>query len=213
MNTYSYLSLCLLIPSLLSGAAEVQQPAAQFVFNLYAEATAGSHPVYEINAERVLTSFIDKKVTLIHMNKNFFVREGDQVTPVLSYCIDKELRSKTIDQVSNVLNSSTITVTQRANGEYVLSCRPQLMGGGIGGAKAGFFIGSWAVRLVGHGTIFIISSVAAAGAAVAGPQTAAGVFYATLTSLEGAAGPHIEGAAKIAGLGCGIIGAVQTGPV
>jgi hypothetical protein len=213
MNTYSYLSLCLLIPSLLSGAAEVQQPAAQFVFNLYAEAKTGSHPVYEIDGNRVLTSFIDKKVTLLHMNKSFFVREGDKVTPVLSHCIDKELRSKTVDQVAQVLNGSTVTITQRPNGQYVLSCRPQLMGGGIGGAKAGFFFGGLAVRLLGHGFIFVTATIAAIPAAAGGPLAAAGVFSSVTISMEGSMGPHIEAAAKAASIGCGVLGAVATGPV
>ena len=141
-------------------------------------------------------------ISVTHDQDSFHVTHDGQTTTVKTWQMDKELRGVSQDKLAKLLAAGAyLQVNQSGNNDYTLKLQQRLVGGGLFGANAGFFIGKFAVHFVAHGAITAVSLLTGPLA----PATAAG--------LEACLLPFIEGASNVVGLGCGIVGGVATGPV
>jgi hypothetical protein len=140
----------------------------------------------------------------VHKDAEGFVyRQRGIEKRINTYDVDKQLRNVTPSQFKAL--SSHVLVHKMTNGEYAVRLNAKGLGGGPGGATAGFWFGKWVVHAVGHGAILIAS----AGAGVVGGPGAALWMGGT---LEATFGPAIEGLSNVGALTGGLLGGVATGP-
>lgn len=130
--------------------------------------------------------------TLVRKNK---------VTKIASHDVDPLLRQMTKVQLRDFQTRYKVSSKKLSDGSRVVRPNLKLNGGGLLGAKIGFWVGRIGVH-VGARIGFVII------AACSGPA-----FPAVYAGLEAACAVPVEAASNVAGLTCGIIGGVATGPV
>ncbi|MDX1532879.1 MAG: hypothetical protein R3230_01580 [Nitrosopumilaceae archaeon] len=143
------------------------------------------------------------QLAIVHKNKEFMVHNGKELVAVHSYDIDKPLRSISSENLAKLLVSGARLEISKFDGieEYSIKLSGGLKGGGPTGAAIGFWVGRIGTYAV-FGTGIVIAS------ALTGPAAPA-TFYTLANSLA----PVAAATAEAAAVGCGIIGAVATGPV
>ena len=136
-------------------------------------------------------------------DKNIFkVFDGQQLHDVKHYDVDPILRKMKTDQLRAFLEQGCkIRAIKLSNGEYLLRAHVPGLGGGPIGATVGCVAGKVASEAVCHGGLWVISWIG-------GPFQP--VVQAT---LEATLAIPIEGITNTIAVGCGIAGAVITGPV
>ena len=146
------------------------------------------------------------KVGLSLDNDGFVVKHNGQRTRVNNYDLDKSLRGMDAKRLEAIQKAgAAIMVNKMSNGEFALRMNPNLQGGLVWGAHAGFWVGKFATNFVCHGTIITVSSI------VGLVNPAAGLTLGT--SLETTFAAPIEVLSNTIGLACGVGGAVATGPI
>ncbi len=143
------------------------------------------------------------KIVLFHDEEGFHILKNGKKHQVKNHFLDRLLRniSQSSSKLKKFLKNGYISVNQAESGEYLLEARSRLKGGGIWGATIGAYAGKFFVSFVGHGAIVVVSGLT-------GPAAPA-----TFAALEATFGAAIEVASTAAAVGCGIVGAVATGPV
>ncbi|KKR97319.1 MAG: hypothetical protein UU47_C0001G0092 [candidate division TM6 bacterium GW2011_GWE2_41_16] len=141
------------------------------------------------------------EIGLVHHAKGFHVMQNGVAHEIQNCYVEPMLCERTPFQLIGFLKNGYIFVNQLSDGQFVLRGHCRGLGGGVGGATAGCLIGKFAVHFVGHGLIFIASSMTGPAA----PATAA--------ALEATFLPFIEAASNVAAIAVGIAGGVATGPV
>jgi hypothetical protein len=136
-------------------------------------------------------------------NINLLDLDTKQMVNVHEENIDAVLRSvKSEQDFSDYLQAGNgIQVTQDEAGHYHLQSKIGLKGGGVGGAAAGAAVGKFLTYGVCYGAINF-------AAIFTGPAAAPVSIAANLT-----AAPFIELLSNKVAIGCGILGALFTGPV
>ena len=142
-----------------------------------------------------------RRASILHSNKDFFVRDNDGVHEVSKAHMDKPLRTMDKAKLGVLMKNGYLKVNKLGDGQYSLQSQHRLQGGGVLGAWFGAAAGGMVVRFLGHGAMVVV-------AACTGPA-----FVPTLAALEGTLGGFVEGAAVTASVAGGIAGAVVTGPV
>ena len=142
-------------------------------------------------------------VSLYHDDSGFSIESSLGIFSIQPWFVDKLLRGITKEKLVRLLAAGAyLAVAKIGDGdEYSLKLKGRLNGGGPGGATAGFYIGKFLTHFVAHSAILVAG-------ALTGPAAPA-----TILSLEATFGPAIEAASNGVGLGCGLLGAVATGPV
>ena len=140
-------------------------------------------------------------VELYHCNGQFVVGHEGSLCKVDINDVDAKLRNLTSDELENYAGMGKFLIKQYDNGQFSVKTAGGLNGGGAGGATAGFYIGKFLTHFVGQAGIQI-------AAICTGPA-----YPVTLAALEATCLPVIEAASNVVGLGCGVVGAVATGPV
>lgn len=138
---------------------------------------------------------------LLRTEDGFSVLKNNVEHEVKSHDVDPVLKKLTNKQLASVLAGTRIRVTQFDNEDYKLALSAGLKGGGFGGATFGFYAGKFTILFLGHGTMQV-------AALLTGPA-----YLPTLAALEGCFAIPLHAASNVVGLGCGITGAVLTGPV
>lgn len=138
----------------------------------------------------------------VYKTKNGFRVLKDGVKhKVNKYDVDPLLKKMDDTQLEKFLANGYLHLKQNDAGEYSIDAKVRGLGGGAGGATAGFYVGKFTVHFLAHGTIALI----ALATGPAAPVTAA--------SLEATFLPAIEAASNIGGIAGGIVGGVATGPM
>ena len=140
-------------------------------------------------------------IKLLRTEAGFSVLKNNVEHTVKSHDVGPVLKKLTRDQLVTVLAGTRIRVTQFDNEDYKLALAAGLKGGGLLGCTFGFYAGKFTVLFVGHGAMQV-------AAIASGP-----FYFATLAGLEGCFAIPLHAASNVVGLGCGIAGAVATGPV
>lgn len=157
--------------------------------------------IVRIKKSCVLTPASIGAIDLLHSEDGFSVVKDGEMSFVEDCWVDSYLKNISYDRLKNFLGFGKIFVNQMDNGEFSIKAKVPVKGGGIFGANAGFFFGKTLVYGVGYGAIWGVSLFAGPGAPVA-----ASVMTAYLAA-------PIEGLSNVVGLGCGVAGAVASGPV
>lgn len=158
--------------------------------------------VFLVPHSRVMSFGLENKVELVRNANSFIVKEGESFHFVESYNTDPILRNLDLKKVIKfAAMGGKFKVTKSEDGEYAVIAQIGLLGGGIGGANAGFWLSKGLTYFVGYGAITAISFFT-------GP--AAPATFKTLSLL---AGPAIESVSNAAAIGGGLLGGMATGPV
>lgn len=106
--------------------------------------------------------------------------------------------------ISKLSPKNYLAVEQLDNGEYQIHATSKLLGGGVGGGMAGYWIGRFSVHLAAQlgiaavtGVVFLVNPPAAVAVGIA---------------LEKTVAPAVEAASQTVGFGGAIIGMIATGP-
>ena len=152
-----------------------------------------------------VTSFCSQSLkdrALLKLTKQgYILKENNTKTRIPSYDIHQELRKMTPQQLKLYQAKHSIIMKRMSDGSCQFEPGHGLKGGGLLGAKIGFWVGKVTVH-VGARIGFLIA------AACTGP--AAPAVYA---GLEASCLIPLEAASNVVGLACGIAGGVMTGPV
>ncbi|KIX85173.1 hypothetical protein J120_02420 [candidate division TM6 bacterium JCVI TM6SC1] len=141
-------------------------------------------------------------IELLKNENNFYVIKDGSIKLINKYDIDPLLKNMNEEKLQKYFEQNGyIQVDQLSNQDYVLKAKSRILGGGLGGATAGMYIGKWGTYIIGHGAIVVASALTGPG------------FLATFASLEAQFLPVIEAASNTAAVGMGIAVAVATGPV
>jgi len=141
-------------------------------------------------------------VSVANMTYGFAVLKEGKLNPIEPDCLDSMLRKMTFEQRNAyIINGGSFFLNQANTGEYTLKSVANLKGGGLLGAKIGFWVGKGVVYFVAH-TGFLIA------AACTGPLAPA--TYATLVATTAI---PLEAASNVGAIAGGIAGGVATGPV
>lgn len=127
--------------------------------------------------------------------------DGETFIPVKPYDIDSTLRDIPMDKLPELAKVASIRAVKLDNGDYKLRTHVHGPGGGPWGAWAG----AWAGKLAVHGAAVGAATAASAVCPVASPA----IWYWYAVSVPAV----VEPASTVAAVGCGIAGAVATGPV
>lgn len=139
---------------------------------------------------------------ILKLTKQGYIVTHDKVkTAIPSYDVHKELRKMTKSQLKAYQAKHHVVLRRMMDGSIQVEPGHGLKGGGLVGAKIGFWVGKIGVH-VGARIGFLI---AAACTGPAAPATYAGLEATFLVPLEAAS--------NAAGIACGILGGVATGPV
>ncbi len=135
--------------------------------------------------------------------QGYAVLTNGGVRRVHNYDIDTTLKKMNNNQLVKFLNegNGVIRVTKFNNGEFRLNAHVYGKGGGVAGCYIGAALGKIGVSIVGHGTIYLVSSLSGP----AGPGVA--------IALESYFGSTIELVSIKVAVALGLTGAVLTGPV
>lgn len=139
--------------------------------------------------------------TVEHSEGRFHVSQDGEKRRVENNNMSRELRSINAHQVKSLLSGGYLKVDRSINGDYKLDYNARLKGGGILGAKIGFWAGKLFVHGLGHLVMFGVSSLTG----LAAP--------ATMLALRATFLVPLEAASNVVGLGCGIAAGAATGPV
>ena len=142
---------------------------------------------------------------ITHDNGNFAVIKDGKSHKVKPWMIDKTLRGRSNEQMTRYLAHHAILVKQSEGEEFFLRAHNRQLGGGLGGATVGAFIGKWGVTIIGQGLITGVSTTS--NFLIPG----SGIWIDTV--VRPALTPYIEAASIKAAVGCGILGGTLTGPV
>ena len=145
------------------------------------------------------------KVKLFHKDNQFLVEHNEQIRRVHSYDVEPALRKMTPAQLAAFQKIGYIQLKKLSNGEFKLNANVRGLGGGIGGAAFGVWLGKAVVYGVSYGVL----GAAGAVATVVGGPAGAGVMYGVTLACA----PFIEAASNVVAVGVGVTGAVVTGPV
>lgn len=141
------------------------------------------------------------KLDFYFEDDQFIAIRGDEAQIIPSYRIDKQIRGINSEQLEEFLHVGYISVSENEHHEISLQSHVRGLGGGLGGANAGFLIGKFLTYAIGYGVVNVV-------AAFSGPA-----FLGVVPAANLMAAPFIEGWSNSIGLGCGILGAILTGPV
>lgn len=141
-------------------------------------------------------------VAVANMPYGFAVLKEGKLNPIESDCVDPLLRKMDFKQRNAyIINGGSFFINQANTGEYTIKAVANLKGGGLLGAKIGFWVGKGLVYIGAYTGIAI-------AAACTGP-----LAPVTFSALTAAYAVPIEGASHIGAISGGIIGGVATGPV
>ena len=140
-------------------------------------------------------------VDLYHGKKGFSVIHENKKHKIESPFTDPMVRNITPEQLKAFLNNGRLSINQTTDGTFLLKANTRTVGGGVGGATTGFYVGKFLHYFVCHGAIIVVS-------ALTGPAAPA-----TFAGLEACLAPHIELTSHATSLAGGIIGGVISGPV
>lgn len=165
---------------------------------LFTEVKTRGNPIFaSVSLGPVGFAYIDSKYYVIRDDESFCVENHN---------VSKTIRNITNEQLAQFLaKGGYLSISQLDDGSFVITAKMRGFGGGAFGAWAGAILGKAAVSVVGHGTIYLIST----GVGVLCPP--AGI--ATGIALTSVLGPAIEAASLTGALAVGMTGAVLTGPV
>jgi len=142
------------------------------------------------------------KVIVVNTPSGFGVAKDSKIHIVQPDCMDTMLRNLTFKQRNAyLLKGGSIELNQANTGEYTLKSVANIQGGGLLGAKIGFWVGKGVVYLGAYTGIAI-------AAACTGP-----LAPVTFSALTAAYAVPIEAASHVGAISGGIIGGVATGPV
>jgi hypothetical protein len=165
-------------------------------------------PCITLNAMEIVPVDVSSKeqaVKLYSDKKNFFVENEDAAYRVENHNVNpllKELANR--NALVKFKDAGYIRINKLEDGKYELAAKVRGEGGGPGGATAGVVVGKFLTYTIGYG---LLNLVAAPAAAASGPLAPGVQVGANLV-----AAPFIESASNVVGIGCGIIGAILTGP-
>lgn len=162
--------------------------------------------VFAFKIESFLSSEKLGKVELFYEKNSFYIVQEEELYRVENYCVDKTLHQIEENKLAAFLKENYLSIHQDNEGNFAIKVHVRGLGGGPIGATVGAAVGKAGVSIVGHGLIVAI------GGAVGTVATPA-VGTAVGIGLESLFGGIIETASIAAGIACGIIGAVATGPV
>ncbi len=142
------------------------------------------------------------KVMVVNTPSGFGVHKEGTITIVQPDCMDTMLRNLSFKQRNDyLLKGGSLEINQSTTKEYTLKAVANLKGGGLLGAKIGFWVGKFTVYIVAHTGMLIIS-------ACTGP-----LAPATYASLVATTAVPLEAASHVGAIAGGIVGGVTTGPV
>lgn len=210
MKTTIALSL-LLLPSLLFGHSENAQLSTSLSLKQAATLKAVAPlvtEVLELTPEALSAPRDLGNLKVLQGNNTFMVWHDGKVHKVENHNIDSSLRGISTAQLKEFLvqDDGYIKVQRKSDGQFALDGQARLRGGGIVGAKIGFFTGKFLTHLLAQGGIVIVTI---GTSIVATPA----VGIAVGAALEKTITPAVEIASNVVGLGGGIIGGVATGPI
>lgn len=144
-------------------------------------------------------------IEVFHDQDGFHVMKDDERHDVKNYFVDPLLRKANKKTLKKFQKVGYLSVKQMSDGEFSLTANTRLLGGGVGGATAGFWIGRFVTQTIGYGIVAIVALPALAG----GPFVYSGVVM----GLAGTCAPLIESASNVVAIGTAVIGGTITGPV
>lgn len=167
---------------------------------LYKKDYLNEHDLHKVSADVFAPEKLGS-VKLYHGEKGFYVNHDNKIQRIQKCFTEPAFRNATKEQLEEFGKAGYFSINKMNDGEFSLKAKGRVIGGGAGGAVAGFYIGRFAVHFIAHGAIGIISLCT-------GPAA-----FATGAALEACLLPHIIAAAEVGALAGGIVGAVATGPV
>lgn len=141
-------------------------------------------------------------LALLNMPNGFAVMKDKHITPIEPDCVDSTLRKMNYKQrTAYMLKGGGLELNQANTGEYTIKSVANIKGGGLLGAKIGFWAGKFTVYFAAHAGMLIM-------AACTGP--AAPATYAALVATTAV---PLEAASNVGAIAGGVVGGVATGPV
>ncbi len=148
------------------------------------------------------------KVGLGYKDGDFYSFTEKGLRKVQRADVAKPLRGIEPDNLKKLLKVCTLSINKCGAEDYSIKAYPRMHGGGLGGAKAGFWIG----KALGYGIVF--GGVALVCSPLLLIPGAGPPAYATAVKTGWATtAPLAEGLSTSMAVGVGIAGAVATGPV
>lgn len=139
-------------------------------------------------------------IEVFHDHDGFHVMKDNECHDVKNYFVDPLLRKANKKTLKKFQKVGYLSVKQMSDGEFSLSAKTRGLGGGVGGATAGFWFGKALVYTVVYGGLYVVTLPIGSAA------------NPVVSALAISLAAPIEAASNVVAVGTAIVGGTLTGP-